>query len=397
MTKQMTSRERVATALNHQEPDRVPLDIGAGQSTGLVAEAYENLQAYTGITGAGGWLSKTFRVARLDDATLARLGSDVRPLQLRPPRNWQPPASEDGTFIDELGIKWQQAPLPGRGYYWEQITFPLAEATIADLDRYPWPDPHDPGRYAGLAEEAADLYHNTPYAILGDCGFKNHWEPVFLLCGMERALTDVVDNPAFTLALLERIAGLNVAVTRRFLEATGKYLTAIRTSDDLATQSSLMMSPAAYRKLVKPYHQRYFRLIKEYTEAKIFFHSCGNIVPLLDDLIEAGVEALNPVQVSAFKDPAEVKRVTAAVSPSGAASTRSGCCPRQPGGRARGGAAAHSAVWARRRFRGGLGAQHPARCPTPEHPGPGRCGARARDLSHPVLTSDVALFLTFEC
>ena len=194
-----------------------------------------------------------------------------------------------------------------RGYYWEQITFPLAEATIADLDRYPWPDPHDPGRYAGLAEEAADLYHNTPYTILGDCGFKNHWEPVFLLCGMERALTDVVDNPAFTLALLEKIAGLNFAVTRRFLEATGKYLTAIRTSDDLATQSSLMMSPAAYRKLVKPYHQRYFRLIKEYTEAKIFFHSCGNIVPLLDDLIEAGVEALNPVQVSAFKDPAEVK------------------------------------------------------------------------------------------
>jgi uroporphyrinogen decarboxylase len=307
MTKQMTSRERVATALNHQEPDRVPLDIGAGQSTGLIVEAYENLQAYTGITGASGWLSKTFRVARLDDATLARLGSDVRPLQLRPPRNWQPPASEDGTFIDELGIQWQQAPLPGRGYYWEQITFPLAEATISDLDRYPWPDPHDPGRYAGLADEAADLYHNTPYAILGDCGFKNHWEPVFMLCGMERALTDVVGNPAFTQALLEKIAGLDFAVTRHFLEATGKYLTVIRTSDDLATQNSLMMSPSAYRKLVKPYHQRYFRLIKEHTEAKIFFHSCGNIVPLLDDLIEAGVEVLNPVQVSAFKDPAEVK------------------------------------------------------------------------------------------
>jgi len=137
MTQQMTSRERVATALNHQEPDRVPLDIGAGQSTGLVVEAYENLQAYTGITGASGWLSKIFRVARLDDATLARLGSDVRPLQLRKPRNWQTPVSEDGTLIDEFGIKWQQAPLPGEGHYWEQTTFPLGEATIADLDRYP--------------------------------------------------------------------------------------------------------------------------------------------------------------------------------------------------------------------------------------------------------------------
>ena len=134
-----------------------------------------------------------------------------------------------------------------------------------------------------------------------------------MLCGMERALTDVVDNPAFTQALLEKIAGLDFAVTRHFLEATGKYLTAIRTSDDLATQSSLMMSPAAYRKLVKPYHQRYFRLIKEYTEAKIFFHLGWHRHAM-------------------------------------------GAAQWQPGGCARGGAAAHSSVWPRWRFRGSLGA-----------------------------------------
>jgi uroporphyrinogen decarboxylase len=205
-----------------------------------------------------------------------------------------------------MGIKWRQVH-NASGFYWEQMTFPLAHASIADLETYPWPDPADPGRYAGLAEEIKFLYHQTPYALLGDCGYKNHWEMVFLLLGFERALLAVAAEPDFVIALMEKLSALTAATTRRFLDITGPYLTAIRTSDDLATQSSLLMSPASYRKLIKPYHKRYFSLIKQYTDAKIFFHSCGNIVSLLDDLIEAGVEALNPVQVAAFKDPAGVK------------------------------------------------------------------------------------------
>ncbi len=306
---EMTPRERVTAALNHIEPDRVPLDIGGGQSTSLVVEAFENLQDYYGNPKVdAGYLSYAFRVARLDEKTLVNLGSDVRPITLRAPRNWKRPPSEPGTFIDELGIKWRQAHNE-TGFYWEQLTYPLANASIGDLDSYPWPDPDDPGRYDGLEEEVKHLYEHTPYAILGDCGYKNHWEPVFLLLGFERALYSLLADPDFITALMEKFANINAAVTRRFLEITGPYLTAIRTSDDLATQSSLMMSPATYRKLIKPYHKRYFSLIKQYTDAKIFFHSCGNVVKLLDDLIDAGVEALNPVQVAAFQDPAAVKAV----------------------------------------------------------------------------------------
>jgi uroporphyrinogen decarboxylase len=119
---------------------------------------------------------------------------------------------------------------------------------------------------------------------------------------------DLVADEEFMAALLEKLFAIVSTVTRRFLEITGPYLTVVRTADDLATQQSLMMSPSTYRKVIKPFHRRYFALIRQYTDAKIFFHSDGNVVDLLDDLIEIGVDVLNPVQVSAFADPELVKQ-----------------------------------------------------------------------------------------
>jgi uroporphyrinogen decarboxylase len=302
----MTSRERVVAALNHQGPDRIPLDIGGGQSTSLVVEAYENYKKHIGLSAPERHLQKIYRVARLDEDVMVQLGSDVRPVILRPPRNWMPPPSEPGTTIDEFGVKWRQTSFEG-GYYWEVVESPLAEATVADVEAHPWPDPLDPGRYEGLAEEVEHLYNNTPYALLGDCGFKNFFELCWSLLGMERALIDLVADQEFYRAVFDKLFEINATATKRFLEITGPYLTAIRTSDDLATQDSLLMSPRTYRQLIKPYHTRYLALIKEWTDAKVFFHSCGNIVPLLDDLIEAGIEVLNPVQATTWDDPVEVK------------------------------------------------------------------------------------------
>jgi uroporphyrinogen decarboxylase len=303
---EMTSRERVVAALNRQGPDRVPLDIGGGQSTSLVVEAYENFKVHIGLSAPDRHLQKIYRVARLDEEVMIQLGSDVRPVILKPPKNWTPPLSEPGTTIDEFGVKWRQAHFEG-GFYWEVVESPLAEASISDIGSHPWPDPLDSGRFEGLAEEVKHLYHNTPYALLGDCGFKNFFEPCWSILGMERALIELVADQEFYRALFDVLYEINVAATKRFLEITGPYLTAIRTSDDLATQDSLLMSPKTYRTLIKPYHTRYLAMIKEWTDAKIFFHSCGNVVPLLDDLIEAGVEVLNPVQATTWDDPTGVK------------------------------------------------------------------------------------------
>ena len=304
---EMTSRERVVSALNHQEPDRVPLDIGGGSSTTMVVESYERLKSEWGIPGETRIMNKAFRLARLDEAVMQRLGSDTRPLTVRGPLDWTPPYAEPGFFVDLWGVTWRQAFYGDGCYYWELYGNPLRNATIQDLEKYHWPDPLDPGFTLGLEEEVKQLYYGTDYAILADGGFKSFWEMAYMLRGLEQLLTDLVQNPEFVNALLEKLLGLNIKGTGKFLDIAGPYIQAIRAGDDLATQRGPMMSPKSYRAQLKPYYKRYFDFVKSKTDAKIFYHSCGNVSAFVDDLAEIGVEALNPVQVSAMGDTAALK------------------------------------------------------------------------------------------
>ena len=303
----MTPRERVLAAVNFQEPDLVPLDIGGGSSTSIVVEGYERLKQHLRVSGETRIMNKIFRVAFIDESVMQLLDSDCRPLGIKPPVNWTPPPSERGTFTDIWGITWRQAHYGDGCYYWELARSPLAEATVEDLEAYPWPDTEDPGFTAGLAEEARALYEETDYAIMADGGFKSFWELGYLLRGLEQMLMDLVLNPEFVSALLSKLLDINTAVTGRFLDAVGPYIHVFRTADDLATQRGPLMSPRTFRTLLKPVYKKYFDFVKSKTEAKIFYHSCGNVVDLIDDLLEIGVDILNPVQVSAMGDTAELK------------------------------------------------------------------------------------------
>ncbi len=304
---EMTSRERVWAAVNHQEPDRVPLDIGGGNSTTMVVESYERLKQHLGFRAPTQEMSKVFRLARLDEEVMQRLGSDCRPLLMKGPLYWMPPPSPLDTFVDIWGITWRKVRYGNGCYYWELAGHPLAEADIADLDRHPWPDTDDPGYTYGLADEARDLYENTDYAIMADPIFKSFWELGYMLRGLELFLVDLVTAPEFVTALLERLLIINARLTARFLDAVGPYIQVFRIADDLATQRGPLMSPHTFRQLLKPFYKRYIELVKSKTPAKIFFHSCGNVTELLDDLIEIGVEIINPVQVSAMGDTAALK------------------------------------------------------------------------------------------
>ena len=304
---EMTPRERVVRALNHQEPDRVPIDIGGGYSTTIVAEGYERLKQHLGITAPTEMMDDAFRLVRVDEAVAFRLGSDTRALTSKGPSSWTPPPSPPRTMIDLWGVTWKKVFFSDACYYWETVGHPLAEASIDDLDRYPWPDPLDPGFTAGIAEEARALYENTPYAIMADGGFKSFWELGFIMRGFEQLLVDVAENPDFITALMSKLLEINIAGTGRFLDAAGRYIQVFRTADDLATQRGLLMSPVTFRRLLKPVYKCFFDFIKSRTDAKIFYHSCGNITGLLDDLLEIGVDAINPVQVSAMVDTAELK------------------------------------------------------------------------------------------
>jgi uroporphyrinogen decarboxylase len=303
----MTSRERVVAALNHREPDRVPVDIGGGGSTSISVEANERLMRHLGVEGRCAELSKLFRVAALDEIVMQRLGSDCRPLRSKSPRHWSPPPSEPGTMVDIWGVAWKQQSFGESGYYWEIARSPLADATATDLDHYPWPDPLDPGFTCGLRAEAESLFTHTEYAIEASSGFSSFWELACNLRGLEQMLTDLVLNPRFVEALMEKLLEINLAGTERFLAEAGAYIQAYRTADDLATQDGLLMSLEMYRSRLKPYHRKYSEFVKSHTSAAILYHSCGNMTNLIDDLDEIGVDAVNPVQVSAMPETTQLK------------------------------------------------------------------------------------------
>ena len=304
---EMTPRERVWAAVNHREPDQVPLDIGGGSSTSILVEGYEKLKERLGVSGETKILNKAFRIARLDESVMQRLGSDCRPLGIKPPVNWTPPPSQAGMYEDIWGITWKRVSYGDNSHFWEHYGSPLAEATSQDLESYPWPDPLDPGYTAGLAEEAKDLHEVTDYAIVADGGFKSFWELGFILRGYERMLMDLILDPEFVKALMSKLLEINIAATTRFLDAVGPYIHVFRAGDDLATQKGPLMSPETYRALIAPTHKAYFDFVKSKTNAKIFYHSCGNVVEFIDDLVEVGVDILNPVQVSAMGDTAKLK------------------------------------------------------------------------------------------
>ncbi len=305
----MNSRERVIKTINHQEPDRVPLDIGGGTSTTIVIEAYDKLKEYLGIKEKTEIMSKTFRLAKISETMIKELGSDCYPLGIKGSKKLKSKEVDSGSYIDAWGVEWKKVlNSDGSCYYYDVVKSPLLNADIRDLDKYPWPDPHDPDFTKGLLKDAEKLSKTTDYALIGDSGFKSFWELAYMLRGYEQLLTDLVLNKKFVHKLLSILLELNLIITERFLNNVGQLIQVFRTADDLATQNGLIMSLDTYRKQIKPFYKKYYESIRSRTDAKIFYHSCGNITDILDDLVEIGVEIINPVQVSAIKDIKNLKK-----------------------------------------------------------------------------------------
>jgi uroporphyrinogen decarboxylase len=302
----LTPRERVLCALNHEEPDRVPLFIGTSGATTLLSPAYERFKENLGIQHEPRLISRAMQYARLDEDVMIRLGSDGRPLLPRAAPSALRKEVSAHEFVDEWGVRWRMA--DGVAYY-EVVECPLRNATIDDLDRFPWPDLAHPSRFQNLAEEARDLHEKTPYAVVALSGVSPH-EIIYIMRGLDTWLVDLIADPEFAHALMRKVTDLMLAGVTKYLEEVGPYIDVLITGDDLGTDSSLMMSPQVYRRMIKPYHAELMAAIKQKTKARIFFHSDGNIYPLIGDLIEIGVDLLNPVQVSAgdMGDTARLKR-----------------------------------------------------------------------------------------
>ena len=292
----MSHRERVVRALNHRQPDRVPLDLGATRSTSLVVQAYERLNRHLGAQKPARIFSKWLNIAHPSQAMLQRFDIDTRSVGQGAPDNWQDIVFPDGSYQDEWGVVRSR---PAGCLYYDLTKSPFAgETSAADLDRHPWPDPHDPGRCRGLKAEARRLRQETDYAIALNMPGGVVTQAQFLR-GFEDWFADLIADPTFYHALLERITDLWIEMARDELDAAGDCADFCFFGDDVAFQDGPMMSMELYRKMVKPYHARVFSYIKSRSSAKILYHTCGSVAHLIPDLIELGVDALNPVQVSA--------------------------------------------------------------------------------------------------
>ena len=293
----MNHKERILTALNHEEPDRVPVDLGGRQTTFMV-ETYNQIKAHLGLNDLPTHImSHKWQTAYVDEQILNHFSIDCR--HIRPPMKAEPELSETAegkiAFVDEWGIK----RIIDAGYA-SIIDYPLQTATLEDLETYEWPNPAEIFDYSSIRSQALDLHNEGEYAIVGNMGSPgNIFEQSWYLRGMTEFFLDLVDNKDFAHALLSKITEIRKQNAKYFLKEVGEYLAVFQLADDLAMQNGPYMSPDLYREMIKPYQVELFRYVKELTPAKIYYHSCGSVTRLLDDLIDVGVEILNPVQVSA--------------------------------------------------------------------------------------------------
>ena len=307
-----SSRERVRAALDHREPDRIPFDLGGSRMTGIHVRAYTRLRAALGLPPGDVRVGDlTQQLADVDTDVMDLLGCDVRLVGPRSATGYRREVVEaDGylSFRDEWGVG-RRMPVDG-GLYYDSFGEPLGgEVDAATIDAFPWPDPTDPGRYAGMVEAARQIAEVEGRAVFvgSICGGLS--EGLFKMRGFEDGYMDLAAEPERARQVMEKILEIKLAYWDRALRELGDLVDVVGEADDLGGQDRTLFSPATYRSIVKPLQRELFSFIRARTSARIFLHSCGAIRDLIPDLIEIGVDILNPVQVSAAgMDGAELKR-----------------------------------------------------------------------------------------
>jgi uroporphyrinogen decarboxylase len=304
----MTHRERILAAVSHKEPDRVPRDLGGCLATTLTVEAHARLRAHLGLpeTAPPVYFALRSQTVIPDEAILRRFDVDARPLLLGAPDGRPDRRLSDDAILDEWGVTWTR-PHGGHFISSDGPFYRLEEPAVADLDRLAWPDPGDPGRYRGLRERARALHEGTDYAVV----LTMPVGPVHLcqfMRGYGEWLEDLLLVPEFAEGMLARVVDVWTAIADRALREAGPFVDVVMYGDDVGTQGACLVSPDLYRRLIKPAHRRMADAVKRH-DKPILYHSCGSVYRLLPDLIDVGIDVLNPVQVTAADmDPARLKR-----------------------------------------------------------------------------------------
>lgn len=299
----MRPKERVLRAINHQPTDRVPMDLG-GAACSMVDEAYFKVKDALGIIGDISPYRKGANVCYYDERVLDNLGIDIRRVFARQ-KECFPKYYEDGTFSNEWGLLQKD-----NGMFVETVKNPLAEAELQDLENYRWPKAAEVLDIKGMKEKARTLYEEDEYAISVRMPCNGIFEIACWLRGMENFMMDTILDPEFAHTLIDKILSVQMEMYSYILDEVGEYVDIVESGDDYGSQNGLLMSPEAYREYIFPARKKLNQMIKaKAPQAKIYLHSCGAIFDIIEDIIDCGVDILNPIQTTAKgMDPAELKK-----------------------------------------------------------------------------------------
>ncbi len=330
----MTSRERVLASLDHHQPDRVPVDFSSHRSSGIAAIAYRKLREYLGLSPMPIRVYDIVQqLAIVDEDVLERFGVDTIELGrgfLLEENDWKDWVLPDGTpckipyyaNVEKRADDWYLLTDDGcelgvqkKGcLYFEQTHFPLMERGITDDDfsdlqdmlghtiwaAVPHPGAHLPLDEEGLAEmerRARALRESTDRAIVGMFG-GNMFELPQWLYRMDNYLMYMGLYPEAVIRLSEKLCSIHMQNLEKWLGAVGQYIDIVIFGDDLGGQNGPLLSPKMYREYYKPYHHRLWSRAGELADANVQLHCCGGVHELLGDMIEAGLESINPVQIT---------------------------------------------------------------------------------------------------
>jgi uroporphyrinogen decarboxylase len=287
----MTSKERIVAAVEHRQPDRVPIMLD------FAPEAKARLQQRLGLDEQGFWQWCGQDIGQVSPS-YRKAVSDV---------HYADPTIEvtaDERYLDIWRVPFRQVRLELQTYVELAGLPPLAQAqTAADLDRHPWPSPDD-WDYSNIP---GDLAANARYAVRGHS--RGFFEISHFMRGMEDFLADLVLQPDFACDLMDRIASYLLDRSSRILQAGGGQYTIFEYNDDVASQRGLFVSPDMWRQYISPRVAPFCDLAHQHG-AKLRYHCCGSCREIIPDLIEIGVDILNPVQPLADgMDPFELKRL----------------------------------------------------------------------------------------
>lgn len=290
----MTSRERVRMILNHQEADCVPVDLW-GSASRIHTEEYLKIAKYCGFEPRPEDRIRPGTTTEYVDYRISdKVGSDFRHMHIHRPEEFMTYRTDDkGNVIDEWGI--------GRRLFngFNAITLnPLEDMEMDTLKKFKWPDPFRPERTLGLAERAKDFYENTDYAITATSAVSGVvFENCQYLCGTENFLSAMYEDEEYVDALVDKLTEVVTNYHLNYLKDIGQYCEWIEFTEDFATQNGPFISPQLFRRFFKKGHTEMFSAIKRQNpNIKIWFHSCGAVYPLIGDLIDCGVDILNPMQ-----------------------------------------------------------------------------------------------------